>query len=61
MGYTDLVNSPSNVLSKRDDHASEMIKILDALPLTTNYTNKNGDIDTKQIALSFTYSNSMFA
>ena len=55
------LSTRDNVLGKRDDHASEMIKILDALPLTTNYTNKNGDIDTKQIALSFTYSNSMFA
>ena len=51
----------SNVLGKRDDHTSEMIKILDTLPLTTNYTSNFRDIGIKQIALSFTYFNSMFA
>jgi hypothetical protein len=38
-----------------------MIKILDTWPLTIDYTSNIGDIETKQIAFSFTYPNSMFA
>jgi hypothetical protein len=50
-----------NVLGKRDDHASGMIKILHIPPSTINYTSNIEDIETKPIAFSFAYPNSMFA
>jgi hypothetical protein len=50
-----------NVLGKRAGQASEPVKILHILHSTTHYTSNIEDIETKQIALSFTYPNSMFA
>jgi hypothetical protein len=53
--------STHNVLGKRAGQASEPVKILHILHLTTHYTSNIEDMETKQIALSFTYPNSMFA
>ena len=50
-----------NVLGKRDDHASGMIKILHILPLTINCISNIKDIETKLITFLFAYPNSMFA
>jgi hypothetical protein len=50
-----------NVLGKRAGQASEPVKILHILHSTTHYTSNIEDIETKQIALSFTYPNNMFA
>jgi hypothetical protein len=50
-----------NVLGKRAGQASEPVKILHIQHLITHYTSNIEDIETKQIALSFTYPNSMFA
>ena len=50
-----------NVLGKRAGQASEPVKILHIQHSTTHYTSNIEDIETKQIALSFTYPNSMFA
>jgi hypothetical protein len=52
---------PYNVLGKRAGQASEPVKILHIQHLTTYYISNIEDIETKQIALSFTYPNSMFA
>jgi hypothetical protein len=50
-----------NVLGKRAGQASEPVKILHIQHSITHYTSNIEDIETKQIALSFTYPNSMFA
>ena len=50
-----------NVLGKRAGQASEPVKILYILYLISHNINNIGDIETKQIAFSFAYPNSMFA
>jgi len=41
----------TNVFGKRDDHASEMIRIPPGLPSITYYNNKKEDIETTIFAL----------
>jgi hypothetical protein len=53
--------SNNNVLHKRVDHTSEWIKILYISYSMTQNTSNIEDIETKQIALSSTYPNSVFA
>ena len=50
-----------NVLGKRAGQASEPVKILYILYSISHNINNIGDIETKQIAFSFAYPNSMFA
>ena len=52
---------PYNVVHKRVGHTSEWVKILHILHSTTHHTSNIEDMETKQIALSSTYPNSMFA
>jgi hypothetical protein len=59
--HAKLLGSDDNVLGKRAGQASEPVKILHTLHSTTHYTSNIEDIETKQIALSSTYPNSMFA
>jgi hypothetical protein len=50
-----------NVLGKRAGQASEPVKILHILHSMSHNINNIRDIETKQIAFSFAYPNSMFA
>jgi hypothetical protein len=55
------IYSRYNVLGKRAGQASEPVKILHILHSMSHNINNIRDIETKQIAFSFAYPNSMFA